>query len=151
MNMEALMAALHYGAIFSLAGTLMVEYVFLRQPDVRPYIDMLARTDIIYFIAAIFVVATGLARTFWYGKGLDFYLGTWLFHLKITLIVLTVLISIAPTLRILRWQREQAAGTLAAAPSDQRSTRLLVLLEMHIVFTLPFIAVYMARGYGRIG
>lgn len=151
MHMEAFMAALHYGAIFSLAGALMVEYVFLRQADVRPYVNMLARTDIIYFIAAIFVVGTGLARTFWYGKGLDFYLGTWLFHLKVTLVVLVGLISIVPTLRILRWKRALAAGTLAAPPPEQKSTRLLVLLEMHLVFALPFIAAWMARGAGRIG
>lgn len=151
MHMEAFMAALHYGAIFSLAGALMVEYALLRQEDVRPYVNMLARTDIIYFIAAIFVVGTGIARTVWYGKGLDFYLGTWLFHLKVTLVVLVGLISIVPTLRILRWKRALAAGALGGVPPEQKSTRLLVLLQMHLVFALPFIAAWMARGAGRIG
>lgn len=149
MNWEATLAYLHYSAIFALCGAVMVEYVFLRQPDVRPYIAMLARTDIVYGITAIAVLVTGLCRVFWFGKGVDFYLATWLFHAKIFLAVLTALVSLVPTLRILRWKKDAAVGALVQPPANQKSTRLLVLLEMHLIFLMPLCAVFMARGYGQ--
>lgn len=150
MNGEAIAAFLHYGAIFSLAGALMVEYALVRQPDVRPFVGIIARADLIYGIAALAVLLTGLARFGWYGKGIDFYLATWLFHAKVTLFILTALVSIVPTLRFLRWKKQVAAGGGVDA-REQRSTRLLVLLELHLVFLIPLLAVFMARGYGQPG
>lgn len=150
MNWEALFAYLHYAAIFALAGAMLVEYALLRQPDVNPFVNMLARTDLIYGLAALAVLATGLARLFSYGKGLDWYLGTWLMHLKLTLFVLVALVSIVPTLRFIRWKKRLAAGG-RVEPGEQRGMRLLVLVQMHIVFLLPLLGVLIARGYGRIG
>lgn len=150
MNWEAVFAYLHYAAIFALAGAMLVEYALLRQPDVNPFVAMLARTDLIYGIAAVAVLATGLARLFSYGKGLDWYLGTWLMHLKLTLFVLVALVSIVPTLRFIRWKKLQAAGG-RVAPGEQRGMRLLLLVQMHVVFLLPLLGVLIARGYGRIG
>lgn len=149
MNWEATVAYLHYAAIFALCGALLTEYALLRQADLRPFINMIARTDLVYGICALAVLATGLARLFWFGKGADFYVATWLFHLKISLFVLTLLVSIVPTLRITRWRRAQAEGTLQLEPGAHKPVRLLVLLEMHLVFAMPLAAVFMARGYGQ--
>lgn len=149
MNWEATVAYLHYASIFALSGALLTEYALLRQPDLRPFITMLGRTDLIYGICALVVLATGLVRLFWFGKGTDFYLATWLFHAKLSLFVLTVLVSIVPTVRISRWRRAQAAGTLQLEPGAHKPVRLLVLLEMHLVFAMPLLAVFMARGYGQ--
>lgn len=150
MNWEALFAYLHYAAIFALAGAMLVEYALLRQPDLNPFVNMLARTDLIYGIAAVAVLATGLTRLFAYGKGLDWYMGTWLMHLKLSLFVLVALVSIVPTLRFIQWKKRLAAGG-SVAPGEQRGMRLLVLLQMHVVFLLPLLGVLIARGYGRPG
>lgn len=144
MNGEAIVAYFHYVLAFALAGALMVEYALLRQPDVRPFIGMLARTDMIYGLCALTVLATGLLRVFWFGKGVDFYLGTWLFHAKVTLFVLVGLMSIVPTVRFLRWRR-----TAQVDAAEHRSTKRIVLIELHLVFLIPLLAVFMARGYGH--
>ncbi|MFZ5724618.1 MAG: DUF2214 family protein [Pseudomonadota bacterium] len=149
MNGEAIVAYFHYASIFALAGALMVEYVLLRQPDLRPFVALLARADLVYGLCALAVLVTGLLRLFAFGKGVDFYTGSWLFHAKLSLFVLTALVSIVPTVRFTRWRRAQLAGTLAITPGEHRAMRLILLLEMHLVFLIPLFAVFMARGYGQ--
>ncbi len=149
MNWEATFAYLHYAAIFALTGALMAEYTLLRQPDVRPFVPMLARMDLILGLCALTVLLTGLSRLFWFGKGVDFYVATWLFHLKLTLFVMAVLVSIVPSVKLAKWRRAERAGTLEITPAEQKSVRLLVLLEMHFIFVIPLVAVFMARGYGQ--
>lgn len=102
-------------------------------------------------LAAILWIATGTFRAFGpFEKGTAFYLGTWLFHLKLTLFVLVFLLEIMPMVGLIRWRMALKRGEspdVSAAPLY----RMLSHIEMALVLVIVFIAAFMARGFGRIG
>lgn len=147
MNGEVIAASLHHIALLVMIGVLYTEYTLLRQDDIRPHIATLSRIDLFYGLAALTLIAAGLARVFVYGKGLDFYLATPFFHAKMTAVVLVALLSIPPTLQFIRWRRAERDGTLSIDPAIHKRMRRFVAIEAHLVFIIPILAVLMARGY----
>ena len=111
-------------------------------------VERLVRLDMIYAAAAVTVLATGIARTVWGVKGMGWYWTNPLLHLKLTLFVVIVLISIGPTLRFVRWRRQLRASGALPTEAEVRSTRKLVMIEAHLVAVIPLAAVFLARGYG---
>lgn len=146
MIIAALIAGLHYLGIMTLAATLLVELVTLRGSITRDAIQRLARTDLMYGMAAILVLATGLLRlTEAYGRGLAFYAQNGVFHLKVTLFVVVGIISIAPTIRFLRWRRAMLKDNVLPEAHAVAGTRKLVMVQLHILFLIPFLAALMVR------
>ncbi len=146
MLIAALIAGLHYLGIMTLAATLLLELVTLRGQITREAIERLARTDLMYGMAAILVLATGLLRlTEAYGRGPAFYMHNGVFHLKVTLFVLVGIISIAPTMRFLRWRRTMLKDNSLPDAGAVAGTRKLVMAELHILFLIPFLAALMVR------
>ena len=146
MFIAALIAGLHYLGIMILAATLLLEWMTLRGKITREAIERLARTDQIYGMAAILILATGLLRlTEAYGRGPAFYMQNGVFHLKVTLFLLVGIISIAPTMRFLRWRRAMLKDNALPEASAVAGTRKLVLAELHILFLIPFLAALMVR------
>ena len=96
----------HYLGIMTLLGTLLTEHLILKRSLTAQQIRSLARTDLIYGISALVVLATGLLRMLVYGKGVDYYLSNPWFHVKLTLFVVLGVLSIWPTVRFLKWKRE---------------------------------------------
>ena len=111
-------------------------------------VERLVRLDMIYAAAAVTVLATGIARTVWGVKGMGWYWTNPLLHLKLTLFVVIVLISIGPTLRFVRWRRQLRASGALPTEAEVRSTRKLVMIEAHLGALLPLAATFMARGWG---
>lgn len=137
---------LHHLALLVMTGALFTEFILLRQADIRPHVPLLSRVDLVYGLAALVLLLAGLVRLFLFGKGMDFYLLTPYFHVKMALFVLVGVLSIMPTLRFVRWRRAAVAGTLAITAHQHRSTRLLVTAELHLLLLIPLFAVLMARG-----
>src|SRR3954471_10273561 len=128
MVLDAILAYLHFTAIFGLFSFLAVQLVMLRGPLDARGIRMLGRMDLWYFGAAIAALITGFLRLGLGAKGADFYLGSWPFYVKFGLFVAVALISVQPTLTFVRWRRaldHDAAWKLADA--EQRRVRRLVM------------------------
>jgi putative membrane protein len=108
----------------------------------------LTRVDLLYLVAAIAVLATGVARTVWGIKGTAWYWHQPLLHLKLGLFLLIGLMSIKPTLLFMRWRRQlDAAGTLPAE-AEVRSARRWIMVEAHLLVLIPLAATLLARGVG---
>jgi putative membrane protein len=147
--MEATLAYLHYLTILVLAACLTVELVLCRPGLGAAQIGVLARIDGLFFVAALGALATGLARLFWYGKGLAFYLPNPAFHTKMGLYVVIAVLSIRPTLRFLRWKRAVSQGGAPPAEAEVRAVRRIIHIELALLALMPLMAVLMARGIGR--
>lgn len=152
MTLEAILAFLHISAILALVVFITSEAAICRPEWMnRDIVERLVTVDRIYGIAAMAVLATGLLRIYLGAKGQGWYWSNWLLHLKITLFVVTALISIKPTLRFARWRRQlRATGALPSA-EEVRGVRKLVMLQAHIIALIPLAAVFLARGYGGRG
>lgn len=147
---DAILAYLHFTAIFVLFAFLSVELVLLKGELTPAVIRLLGRMDVWYFGSAIVVLATGFARMVFGAKGAEFYLSSWPIYVKIGLFVAVAVISVIPTLRFIDWRRQLEHDAAWRVPqADQQRMRRLVLIEVHIAALIPLLAVIMARGLGR--
>ena len=150
MWLDALLAYLHFIAIFILFGFLTAETVIIRRPLDAAAIRLLGRLDLWYFGAAAVVLLTGFLRLAFGAKGAEFYLTGWAIYVKVFLFVLVALISVFPTLRFIDWRRRLEHDAQWRVPDGERAkVRRLLMVEVHIAALIPLVAVIMARGLGR--
>ncbi len=150
MWLDATLAYLHFISIFILFAYLIVETVAIKGTLDAEAIRRLARSDIIYFGAAMAVLITGMLRMGLGAKGADYYLSWWPIYAKIGTFVVIAVISITPTLAFLRWKRMVAKDPAwKVPPEEQRKMRRLIAVELHLAALIPIFAVIMARGLGR--
>jgi putative membrane protein len=108
----------------------------------------LGRVDLLYMIAAMALLATGFARTWWGVKGFSWYWHQPLLHLKVTLFLVIGLLSIKPTILFGRWRRRLAADGTLPAEAEVRQARRWVMIEAHLLVLVPLAATLLARGVG---
>lgn len=150
MTLEAILAYLHLLAILTLVVFIASEAALCRVEWINAaVVERLARVDRIYGIAAVAVILTGVARTWWGIKGTAWYWTNPLLHLKLTLFIIVGVISIFPTMTYLRWRKTLRATGALPAEAEIRKTRKLVMIQAHIVALIPLAAVFLARGFGK--
>jgi putative membrane protein len=151
MVLESILAYLHISAILALVVFISSEAALCRPEWMNATIvERLVTVDRIYGISAAAVLVTGLLRIYLGVKGSGWYWSNWLLHLKLGAFVVVALISIAPTLRFLRWRKAlRADGSLPTA-DEVRRARKLVMLQAHIIPFIPLAAVFLARGFGAM-
>ena len=150
MWLDAILAYLHFTAIFLLFSFLVVETMMMRGALDAPAVRLLGRVDIWYFGAAIAVLATGFMRLVWGAKGAEFYLSAWPIYVKVGLFLAVGMISVGPTLRFIQWRRLFERDAAWRVPdAERRHVRRLIMLEVHLAALIPLFAVIMARGLGH--
>ena len=150
MVLDAVLAYLHFAAIFTLFGYMVAEAVMLRGTLDAERVLRIGRIDIIYFGAAMAVLATGFLRAVFGTKGPDYYFSWWPIYAKLGTFVVIAMVSVVPTLAFIRWRRmleRDPSWTVPAA--EQKRMRRFVMIEMHLAALIPVFAVIMARGIGR--
>ena len=146
--MHVLVPYLHFLGIMTLMGSLIAQHLFMKPVLIKQNIKTIATIDLIYGIAAVVVLSTGLLRWFVYGKGSDYYLSNPLFHIKITLFVIIAIISVFPTLRILKWRRQsKASGSFEVSEKMAKGTLMFIRVELLLVAIIPIFAVMVDRGH----
>ncbi|MBF4554764.1 MAG: DUF2214 family protein [Pseudomonadales bacterium] len=104
--------------------------------------------DNLWGICAIVLLVTGGIRAFGgYEKGTDYYLHQPLFHLKMTLFVVILLLEVAPMVTLIKWRIALARGRAI----DDRRAKLFARIshvEAMLVLLMVVAATGMARGVG---
>jgi putative membrane protein len=150
MWIDALLAYLHYTAVFLLFAFLTVQLILVRGPLDERVVRLLGRMDIWYFSSAIAALATGLLRATLGAKGADFYFNAWPIYAKLALFIAVGMISVTPTLTYIRWRRAFDADAAWRVPAgEQARIRRLVMIEIHLAAMIPVFAVIMSRGLGH--
>jgi len=149
---DAILAYLHFAAIFTLLWFLAKEWTLLKAGVDALDVRRLARADIGYFLAAMAVLATGLGRALAGAKPWAYYAANPVFHIKVTLFLAVALLSIKPTRMFIRWRKAAAAdAAFRVTPNEWLLARRLLMIQLHIVALIPLAAVLMARGLGWRG
>ncbi len=147
----ALVSALHvFGVALGLGS------VFARGRALRGTLDdaglrRLFAADTLWGIAALVLLASGLARAFaGLEKGTAFYMKSHTFWMKMTLFVVIVLLEIWPMITLIRWRGVVRRG---GRPDVARARTLYVVthIEMALVALMVVVAAFMARGFGVRG
>lgn len=147
MTLEAVLASVHLLAILTLVVFLSSQAALCRAEWMNAaVVQRLAKLDMIYGIAAVVLLLTGIARLVLGAKGMSGYVSSPLFHLKMTLFIVAVLLSLKPTFTFRRWKKAlDATGQLPAAQEIQQ-TRKWVMWQSHLVPVIAVVAVFWARG-----
>ena len=148
MTMETVLACLQLLALLTMVVFLSSEAALCRTEWMNAaVVQRLARLDIIYACAAMAVLLTGLARLFLGVKGVGWYVSQPLFHLKMTLVVVMVVLSFKPTMVFRRWVRQLRDNGSLPAAQEVQSTRKWVMWQAHLVPVIAAVAVFFARGW----
>ena len=150
MTLEAILAYVHFLAILTMVVFISSEAALCRVEWLnKAVVERLARIDAIYGMAAMLVLASGVARTVWGVKGSAWYWTNPLLHIKLTLFIIVGVMSIFPTITYIRWRKQVRADGTLPAEAEVRKTRKLVMIQAHILVLIPLFAVFLARGFGK--
>ena len=97
-----------------------------------------------YGVLAALIVIVGFARATFAAKGWTYYAHNAFFWAKIATFIVIGLLSVAPTLAYLKWQRAGASPTDKAVAKARR----YLWMEVALFPLLLAFAAAMARGYG---
>lgn len=116
MLADLVLAILHHLAVLALVVLVAVEVMLLR-PGLTPKdLGKLVKVDAAYGGSAMLVIVIGIARVIWGIKGADFYLSNPWFWTKMAVFLVIGLLSIPPTIAILKWRKALASDATFLPP-----------------------------------
>lgn len=148
MGTDLILACLHHLAIVTLIVLLAMEFALLRPGLAGPALRRAARIDAAYGMAATMVVIVGVCRVIWGIKGAGFYMSNPWFWAKMASFAAIGLLSVPPTLALLKWRKALAADPAFVVPDDGIARlRGFVHAEVALLALVVVFAAMMAR-YG---
>ena len=145
MSLEIILRYVHFISIFTIVGTLVSEYLLLKNEMTRAELSRLARIDAVYGLAALVLLGAGLLL--WLGsigKPAEFYSKNWIFLTKIFLFIIVGLLSIYPTVYYIKNRKGQPDVSVKIP----KVIFWMLRLELILVFIIPILAGLMAKGIG---
>lgn len=149
MYAEVIVKYLHFVFIFVVVSCVVVEHLLLKPQMTKAELKRLSTIDGIYGFASILVVAAGL--TLWLGgigKPAEFYTNNHIFLTKVGLFVIVGLLSIHPTVFFLK---NRKGDNLEEVVNIPKSVKMVIRVELLILFLMPLLATLMAKGVGYAG
>ncbi len=146
---SASVAYIHYLSFMVCFGALIYERISLKpSPNKKETISMVV-ADIIYGIAGIALLVSGIYRVIKFGQGSEFYTQNPIFWTKIVIFALVGSLSLYPTITYILWAIPLSKGTLPqVTESLVARLRLIINIELVGFAFIPFLASLMARGVG---
>ena len=146
------LAALHLIALGLGLGAVIARGTALRESPSNAALRRAFRSDSTWGFAALLWIGTGLWRLL---EGIEkpraYYLTNPVFHVKMGLFVLILLLELWPMMTLLRWRRSFSAGESAERLMTSGAGRRIATIshvEALVVVVMVFVAVALARGLG---
>jgi len=145
----AFMAFLHHIFAFTLVASLVYEFIAFHKEMSVEEARRIQRVDLVFGISAGLLLVIGLLRVFFFEKGVNFYINSPFFWVKMTAFLIVGLISIDPTIRYIRWNKSLSENKPPEiSDGEYRRTRLILWLEVIGIVVILLAAPMMARGVG---
>jgi putative membrane protein len=146
---SALVAYAHYLSFMVCFGALVLERRLIRPDPDRQTATLMVITDIVYGIAALGVLVSGILRVVHFGQGSAFYTHNPLFWWKVGTYLAVGALSLYPTVTYILWAIPLRKGELPQV-SEALASRLGWILNIELLgfATIPLLAALMARGVG---
>ena len=146
---SASVAYIHYLSFMLCFGALLFERISLKVDPNRQEAISMVIADIIYGIAGIALLLSGIYRVIKFGQGSEFYTENPIFWIKIIVFALVGSLSLYPTITYVLWAIPLSKGTLPKVTEHLVSRlRLIINIELVGFASIPFLATLMARGLG---
>ena len=148
---SALVAYVHYLGIILCFGALIFERIILKINLSKNETISIINADVIYGIAGLAILITGILRVKYYGQGGEFYTSNPIFWLKVSLYVLIGLISLYPTTTYILWAIPLSKNKLPVISENLVNRfRIIIMAELVGFAVIPFFATLMSRGIGLV-
>ena len=148
---DLVLAIVHHLLVFILAGILAFEIGTVRLTMKRDEILRVVRVDMWYGILAGVIIVVGFIRVTVAAKGWVYYEVNAFFWAKIATFLVVGLLSIVPTVAMIRWRNAWKSDAAFAPTADAvRRVRGYLWAEAALFLLLPVFAAAMARGYGEL-
>ena len=146
---NAAVAYVHYLSFMLCFGALINERISIKAfPSRKESISMVI-ADIVYGVAGIALLISGVYRVIKFGQGSEFYTQNPIFLTKMITFGLVGSLSIYPTLTYILWSIPLRKGELPNVTANLVSRlRLIINIELVGFASIPFLATIMARGVG---
>ena len=151
VSKSALIAYVHYLGIILCFGALLFERIILKINLNKNKILSLIIADLIYGIAGLAILITGILRVKYYGQGSEFYTNNPVFWLKVSLYIIVGLISLYPTTTYILWAIPLRKNKLPVISENLvKRFKLIITTELIGFAVIPFFATLMSRGIGLV-
>ena len=146
---SASVAYIHYLSFMFCFGALIYERISLKPDLNRQEAISIIVADIVYGLAGLMLIITGVLRVRYFGQGVEFYTENPLFWIKIASYIAVGLLSLYPTITYILWAIPLSKGNLPEVTGNLVSRlRLIINVELVGFASIPFLATLMARGVG---
>ena len=144
---SASVAYVHYLSFMICFGALIYERISLKVDPNREEAISMVIADIIYGLAGIALLISGIYRVIKFGQGSEFYTQNPIFWVKIITFAVVGSLSLYPTVTYVLWAIPLSKGSLPVVTSNLVSRlRLIINIELVGFASIPFLATLMARG-----
>ncbi len=146
---SASIAYIHYLSFMICFGALIFERISIKiNPNKKEAISMVI-ADIIYGLAGLALLITGIYRVIKLGQGSYFYTQNPIFWSKIIIFALVGSLSLYPTITYILWAIPLSKGKLPEVTTALVARlKLIINIELIGFSLIPFFATLMARGIG---
>ena len=146
---SATFAYIHYLSFMLCFGALIYERISLKANPNRQEAISMVLADIIYGIAGIALLISGIYRVIKFGQGSEFYTQNPIFWTKMIVFAFVGSLSLYPTVTYVLWAIPLSKGTLPKV-TEKLVLRLRLIINIELVgfASIPFFATLMARGVG---
>ena len=152
MLLRITLAALHLLALGLGLGAVIARGTALRESPSNAALRRALRSDTIWGLAAALWIATGVWRM---AAGIEklpgYYYTNPVFHAKMGLFLVVLLLELWPMITLMRWRRAFRGGESAERLMTRGAGRKIAVIshiEALVVIAMVFVAVAMARGFG---
>ena len=145
-------AYLHYVSFMLCFGALVLERRLIKPNPNRQDAILMVITDVVYGMAALALLLSGILRVLYFGQGSEFYTENPLFWWKVGIYLAVGALSLYPTITYILWAIPLRKGELPKV-SEALANRLAWILNIELVgfAAIPLMATLMARGVGLPG
>lgn len=143
---SAIVAYFHYLGFMLAFAALIVELFNLKSDITLEQAKKVAFADIVYGIAAVTVLGTGVLRLLYFGKGTAYYMHNPFFLAKMIVFIVVGLLSLYPTITFILWFKDlQKDKTPVLEIAKINLLSGMIKVELLGFTLLPLLAAIMAR------
>jgi putative membrane protein len=149
---SAAVAYVHYLSFMVCFAALVVERRLIQPNPERRTAIVMVITDVVYGVASLSLLLSGILRVLYFGQGTTFYTANPLFWCKVGTYLAVGALSLYPTITYILWSSPLRRGEDPKVSEGLASRiRLTINIELLGFALIPMLASLMARGVGLAG
>ena len=142
-------AYVHYLSFMLCFAALAIERKLIKTDPNRQETINMVLTDVVYGVAGIGLLVSGILRVLYFGQGGQFYTQNPLFWWKIGIFIVVGTLSLYPTVTYVLWSIPLRKDELPiVGPNLVARLKLILNIELFGFALIPIFATLMARGIG---